>query len=105
MHSYEIRNNFIEITDSSIRQELKGLLQNHQFYIVTDGGQVTRDIIFISKFVTQIKVLDADATAFNSTNLKKILNCLSDSNIKVCFVCNVIMFFFYENILELIKAK
>ena len=65
---------------------MKKNLQNHQFFICTDNDQITSDLIFIKKFVSQINDLEVNAYYLNSNDMEEIKYTLSSSNIKVSFV-------------------
>ena len=85
-HLYVIKNDFNEIINSKIIYQLKKNLQNHQFFICTDNDQITSDLIFIKKFVSQINDLEVNAYYLNSNDMEEIKYTLSSSNIKVSFV-------------------
>ena len=85
-HSYVIRSDFNEITNLSIINQLKENLQNHKFNIDTKHDQISCDLTFIKKFISELS-LDVDAKyGFNSNDFEEIRDKLSNSNIKVCFV-------------------
>ena len=85
-HSFEMRSDFNEIINNRIINQLKENLQNHNFCFKTNHHQITRDFIFIKKFVRQLNELRVFADGFNSNYMEEIKNTLSNSNIKVSFV-------------------
>ena len=85
-HPYVIRSDFNEIINSRIINQLKESLQNHKFIIKTNHDQITSDLIFIKKFVSQIYKLVVDAEfSLNLNDMEEIRNKLSNSNFKVSF--------------------
>ena len=86
-YSYVIRSDFNEVINSRIINQLKKNLQNHKFCIQTDHNQITSDLIFIKKFVSQISDLHVDAmNGLNSNDIEEIKYELSNSKITVSFV-------------------
>ena len=73
-----------------IINQLKTNLQNHKFFINTKYYQITSDLIFIKKFVSQINELKLDATGLKSKDIEEIKCILSNSSIKVSFVALII---------------
>ena len=85
VHHNVIRSDFNEITNMKIINQLKEKLRNHEFCIDTDHHDVTIDLNFIEKFVSQIHGLAVDAArGLNSKHLKMIAAVLTKSHIKVC---------------------
>jgi len=82
-HHKVIRSDFNEIANMKIMNQLKEKLRNHEFCIYTDYHDVTRDVNFIEKFVSQIDWLELSAIGLNSKDLKMIAAVLTKSNIKV----------------------
>ena len=79
IHSYVVRSDFIEITNSSIIKQLKESLKYHKFNIaLQDKDKVTNDLIFVKNFLTHIRKID-----FSVTNLEEILCTISSTKIKV----------------------
>ena len=85
-HSYDIKNDFNEIKNLSIINQLKAKLENHKFYIFNKHDRITIDESFIKKFVTQIDWLTVDFVDLTSNQLESFTQVLSTSNIKVCFL-------------------
>ena len=85
-HSYLIRSEYNEITKSRIIYQLKESLQNHKFFMCTDHDQITSDLTFIKKFVSQISELVLTAYGLNSNDMEELKYVLIVSNIKVSFV-------------------
>ena len=70
---------------------MKENLQNHKSHIKTNYYRITSDLLFIKKFVSQINELVLNATVLNSNNMKELKCTLSNSNIKVSFVAQVLI--------------
>ena len=79
MHRYDVRSEFMEITNTSIVKQLKESLKGHKFRIfLYDKSKVTNDLIFLKNFLTHIRQID-----FSVINFEEILCTLSASKIKV----------------------
>ena len=89
-YSYVIRSDFNEVINSRIINQLKENLQNHKFFIHIVRYNITRDLLFIKKFVSQINELKLDATGLKSKDMEEIKCILSNSSIKVSFVALII---------------
>ena len=87
-----------------IINQLKENLQNHKFFIETKHNQITRDLIFIKKFVSQINRLDVNDDV-NSNDMEKIKHKLSNSNIKVSVVVFVASISFFPIVLCFLTVK
>ena len=86
-HSDVIRSDFNEITNLRIINQLKENLQNHKFRIKINNYELTSDLLFIKKFVSQISDLHVDAmNGLNSNDIEEIKYELSNSKITVSFV-------------------
>ena len=71
----------------TIINQLKENLKNHKFCIWTDHEQITSDLLFIKKFVSQINWLRVDAyNGLISNDMEEIKSTLTNSNFKVSFV-------------------
>ena len=90
-----IRSNLNVINNSSITDQLKDKLQNHEFDIYTGHEVITIDGNFIKKFVTKINTLVVVPTGyygdFTSNDMQMLTNSLSTSK-KVCFVAYLFLF-------------
>ena len=98
-HAKVIRSDFNEITDSGIINQLKQKLKSHKFCILTNRSHIDIDESFMRKFVIGIKELvfkakDSNTNStqiytsnINSNDIDIIFSALCSSNIKVCFVC------------------
>ena len=64
---------------------MKENLTNHKFYIEFKHNHTTYDLIFMKKFVSQLKLLNVNAYGLNSNEMEELKNKLSNSNTKVSF--------------------
>ena len=78
-----MRNDFNEVTNLRIINQLKENYQNHKFCFRTNPDHITSDLTFIKKFVSRIYKLEVNADGLNSNQMEKIKYTLSSSNIKV----------------------
>ena len=79
MHPYVVRNDFVEITKTTIIKQLKESLKFHKLNIaLQDENQVTNDLIFVTNFLTHIRQID-----FSSNDFEEILCTLSAIKTKV----------------------
>ena len=111
-----IRSDFNEITSLEIINQLKENLQNHKFSFETNHNQITSDLIFIKKFVSQINELRVYclnsndefgmiADGLNLNEMEEIKYKLSNSNIKVSVVVFVASISFFPIVLCFLTVK
>ena len=78
-----------------IINQLKENLQNHKYCIVTRRDQITKDTMFINKFVSQVKELHVDFDFSSFDNIEELTKALCSSNVKVCLQLNNYFYMFF----------